>query len=132
MTEIIMDGEPLKVGDEVYCLIYGTGEVSKIKDSVFPINVQFDSGHVDSYTNDFKRTIKSLTRTLYWQKPNIAPPPKPKKNVKVYDWYVEWVIDSQHKNFVSRVNGLSEDDVRRMYPNDLIQKIDGTEREVEV
>lgn len=53
------------------------------------------------------------------------------KKVKVWDWYVEWVIDSQHKNFVSRVNGLTEDDAHRMYPNDLIQKIDGTEREVE-
>lgn len=131
MTEIMMDGEPLEVGDEVYCLIYGKGEVSKIRDNVFPITVQFDSGHADSYTNDFKRTIKSLTRALYWQKPEIIPPPKPKKKVKVYDWYVEWVIDSQHKNFVSRVNGLSEGELRDTYPKALIQKIDGTEREVE-
>lgn len=125
MTEIMMDGEPLEVGDEVYCLIYGKGEVSKIRDNVFPITVQFDSGHADSYTNDFKRTIKSLTRALYWQKPEIIPPPKPKKKVKVWDWVsycpngfpliIHRAMTEQH----AVESGLD------------VRKIDGTEREVE-
>lgn len=134
MTEIIMDGEPLKVGDEVYSLSFGKGKVYEIRTSsceTYPIRVLFSvTNH--SFNLDFANlSINKKTRDLYWQKPEIIPPPKPRKKVTVYDWYIEWKIDKMHKNGINRVYGLTEDEVRTRYPNDLIQKIDGTEREVE-
>lgn len=130
-NQIYMDGEPLEIGNEVYCMLHGVGKVESINnESIFPIEIAFPHGCC-TYTKNFRGLNNHKNRTLYWQRPEIIPPPKPRKKVTVYDWYIEWKIDKMHKNGINRVYGLTEDDVRRMYPNDLIQKIDGTEREVE-
>lgn len=127
MTDkILMDGEPLEVGDDVYCLLNGKGKVTDInKKGSFPIEVEFLCGR-STYTKNFKPWSRHENRTLYWQRPEIIPPPKLKKKVMVWDWFIKSGTSLGHHT------NESEDDMKRWYPNDLIQKIDGTEREVEV
>ena len=126
MTGIMMDGEPLEVGDDVYCLLNGKGKVASINEKItFSIVVSFSDGPY-TYSKKFKGWSHQKNRTLYWQKPEIIPPPKSKKKVKVWDWFIKsGACLGHHTN-------ESEDDMKRWYPNDLIQKIDGTEREIEV
>ena len=136
MTEqIMMDGKPLEVGDEVYCLLHGKGKVSNINKKVtFSIEVAFStfSNRYYSYTATFKGWTNHENRTLYWLKPEIIPPPRPKKKVKVWDWFVQW----DDSGLIDRVNGTTMKDLedraerRGMYYS-VVQKIEGTEREVE-
>ena len=133
MTDKIkMDGESLNVGDEVYCLLNGKGKVAGINKKVtFSIEVAFSHGYC-TYTKTFKGWTNHENRTLYWQKPEIVPPPKPKKKVKVWDWFVQW----DDSGLIDRVNGTTMKDLedraerRGMYYS-VVQKIEGTEREVE-
>ena len=125
---IMMDGEPLNVGDEVYCILTGDGVVDTIGgiEEKFPVLVNFN-GFVYKYTADFKSHEIHKNRVLYRQKPEIIPPPKRKKKVKVWDWFVEW-----KNGGTSRLYRITEDaDLLTVHAR-LAQKIDGTEREIEV
>lgn len=130
MTDkIMMDGEPLEVGDEVYSLKHGIGKITNIdtglRYSIYAYFVSVDTIHTfDSY---FKFQIPDETRDLYWQKPEITPPPKPKKNVKVWDWFVEF-----ENEIIARTNGKQPGFFEYRENIKTIQKIDGTEREVEI
>lgn len=130
MTEIMMDGEPMEVGNGVYCLRYGVGTVLDINKGSYPIVVAFSVGRA-SYTKDFKICNTNLTRDLYWQKPEIIPPPKPplpkpKKKVKVWDW-VSYCPDG-FPLLIHRA--MTEQTVLDSGLN--LKGIEGTEREIEV
>ena len=127
--KIMMDGEPLEVGDEVYSLIYGWV-------TIVEINHESESRPIIFTAENGLRTncLKSLTyhpqyknRDLYWQKPEIIPPPKRKKKVKVWDWFVEW-----DDGKISKVYMMSEGVNVLKHQVKTAQKIDGTEREIEV
>lgn len=69
-------------------------------------------------------------RTLYWDEIKITPPPKLKKK-KVWDWFVQW--EFQGSTRIDKLCATTEGLVRKTYTGAecIIQKIDGTEREVE-
>lgn len=127
MSDIMMDGSPLCEGDEVYCLHNGHGEVTGIDKGEYPIVIIFDNDTRASYTRDFKLHTTDLTRNLYWQKPEIIPPPKPKKKIKVWDWFVEMEDGS-----IIRINASSDYRQNVMWYVKTAQKIHGTEREIEI
>lgn len=81
MTDkIMMDGEPLEVGDPVYCLLRGEAVVCRFDESdTSEIIIKAPNGNEYCYTKDFRYAPYYVSRTLYWQKPEITPPPKPKK-----------------------------------------------------
>lgn len=132
MNKIMMDGEPLEVGDRVYCLLRGDGYVIKV-DKTHPrgrvihgVFGEYDFKYLEGGYPLLGGTFQS-TRTLYWQKPEITPPPKikPKKKIKVWDWFVEHAGGGLY-----RVNERTEKGMNISART--IQKIDGTEREIEV
>lgn len=127
MTEpIIMDGEPLEVGDRVWCLVNGWGKVEELNMGVstYQIDVNFN-GSLGSYTQDF-RFFKGTNRTLYWDEIKITPPSsKSKKNEKVWDWFAQNSLGT-----IWRINGVSKDVIESSTSIVFYQKIDGTEREV--
>lgn len=129
MTDkIMMDGEPLELGNEVYCLLNGKGKVANINKKVtLSIEVAFSDGYC-SYTNTFKGWTNHENRTLYWRKPEIIPPPKPKKKEKVWDWFIQ----KSGSGLCQKITQKTYQEVRvNHYDAVIIQKIDGTEREVE-
>lgn len=135
MTEqIIMDGEPLEVGDRVYSLIHGDGEINDINPCVHVkrIHIRFDSGSDYYYADDLTFLSSETDRSLYWQKPEIIPPPKikPKRKIKVWDWFVQW--EFQGSTRIDKLCATTEGLVRKTYTGAecIIQKIDGTEREI--
>lgn len=130
MEKIMMDGEPLEVGDRVYSVKHGWGRLYEIEDTqewCKPMWITFEINGRLGYTLDFKYYPHDEDRSLYWQKPEITPPPKikPKKKIKVADYFVEWpsgaITRANEVRNVGNLGGLL-----------FAQKIDGTEREIEV
>ena len=64
--------DEFRVGDAVYCVLYGKGEVTYISDdkSTYPIEVQLTNGEVIRYTLDGKYS-EDFRRTLFFSEPKI-------------------------------------------------------------
>lgn len=133
--QITMDGEPLEVGDKVWCLLRGWLKFDGVFRigvcAYFPLRFIDKNGEQVTYTQAFQNMAGS-NRTLYWDEIKITPPPKPKKKVKVWDWFVQWddsgVIERVNKTTMKDLEDRAE---RRSMYYSVVQKIDGTEREVE-
>lgn len=118
-----MDGSPLCEGDEVYDLCNGWGEVSDIDED--KIKIYFRK--MDSFLYYNLEAISGVDRKLYWGVPEYIPPPKPKKRIKVWDWFVEMEDGS-----IIRINASSDYRENVMWYVKTAQKIYGTEREIEI
>lgn len=68
-----------KVGQEVWCLLYGKGKVVKVYDTDdYPIKVEFDNADCQYYTRNGKYHV-DCNRTLFFSEPKIEAqefPPK--------------------------------------------------------
>ena len=69
----MLDNDPVEVGDKVYDLVFGTGEVSELKvDGRF--RVRFATGaHVYDRTGI---RVDANNRTLFWHNPVVTVPQK--------------------------------------------------------
>ena len=68
-----------KVGQEVWCLLYGKGKVVKVDNTdAYPITVEFDNVDCQCYTYDGKYHVY-CTRTLFFSKPKIEAQEFPSK-----------------------------------------------------
>ena len=71
----------IKVGDKVYSMAYGWGVVCHLwARGLYPLGIKFTSGK-DTYTLDGEQYLGEL-QTLFWDKPEFTPPPRPKRKVK--------------------------------------------------
>lgn len=61
-----------KVGDQVWCLVYGKGKVGDIvKDDLnYPMEVLFDSGNANWYTKEGRFSVEG-NHTLFFSEPKI-------------------------------------------------------------
>ena len=60
-----------KVGQEVWCLLYGKGEVVKVYDTDdYPIKVEFDNADSQYYTRNGTYHV-DCNRTLFFSEPKI-------------------------------------------------------------
>ncbi len=70
-----------KVGQEVWCLLYGKGKVVKVDNTdAYPITVEFDNVDCQCYTYDGKYHVY-CTRTLFFSEPKIEAQEFPSKYV---------------------------------------------------
>ena len=68
-----------KVGQTVWCLLYGKGKVVKVDNTdAYPITVEFDNVDCQCYTYDGKYHVY-CTRTLFFSKPKIEAQEFPSK-----------------------------------------------------
>ena len=90
---VYLDGIKINVGDKLYCLNNGWGEVEQTYDNKTFL-VIFNEG-------DYYKEKKSVytengcepgvaRRRLYWNIPEIIPPKPPKKKVKKYKYVIEY------------------------------------------
>ena len=66
--------DEFKVGDVVYDLLYGKGEVVEIlhKNNLYPVIVTFDVGAEDTFTHQGKRFAhQPCNRTIFFSEPKI-------------------------------------------------------------
>ena len=126
LEQIMMDGEPLEAGDKVYSLTYGWVIIKELQpeSTSRPILFETDEGLRTICLKSLTYHQKYKTRDLFWQKPEIVPPPKLKKK-KVWDWFAQNSLGNIYK-----LIGKSEKDMMDC-PRPIKQKIEGTEREVE-
>ncbi len=108
-----------QVGQEVWCIIFGKGEVIEIDgDLPYPLRVSFEHGEntEESYTMEGKGYIEAKNRTLFFSEPKIEaekfPPKKPfvpilKKGdvvfIKVGELYGEGTVRTIYKEIEDRV-----------------------------
>ena len=66
-----------KVGQKVWCLLYGEGRVDEVTrcKTTFPVSVEFHN-HRGHYTSDGRITV-SGNRVLFFSKPNITAETEP-------------------------------------------------------
>ena len=127
---IKLHGHEIRVGDEVFDFRYGKGIVTSITpDRNFPIHIDFNDIKDCSYKEDGREWPNTYT-TLHWPGVQIIPgnPPKRKQKVKVYDW----VIYKEDDGYLGPYLAKSTDDVRDTFPEYIIRKVEGTEREIEI
>jgi len=73
----------VKVGDKVYCLMNGEGEVISINKSAYPLRVSFEFESCKaSYTYEGREISRSKTPMLYWEKPEIIEKKRTRKVTK--------------------------------------------------
>ena len=127
---IMLDGREVKIGDKLYCLIYGWGVVVWDTYNGQYISVRNNIGTF-CYT-PVGEYLHGGNRTLYWNEVSITPPPPPKRKVK--KWH--WVAKVQSGGlFVTSGLYASEEEYHERYrlvsSDTFVQKIDSTEVEVE-
>lgn len=71
----------IKVGDRVYSVVRGWGEVVRIDNDAYPLAVMFDNRIYDCFSRAGCSFV-SQYQTLFWDDPHIIPPAKPKRKVK--------------------------------------------------
>jgi hypothetical protein len=60
--------DDFKVGDRVWCLVYGWGKITQIDYSEdYPITVKFDNFSVTYYTVDGKLSDSTKNRSLFFE-----------------------------------------------------------------
>lgn len=128
MTEqIMMDGEPLEVGDRIYSLLYGWVTIKELhhEQDLRPIVFENADGLRTLCLKSLTYHPKHQNRDLFWQKPEIIPPPKPKKKVKVWDWVIYNLVDEPSLVLSARTETDLKEKGYLSY-----KKVEGTEREV--
>jgi hypothetical protein len=89
-----------KVGQTVYCLIFGRGKVVRIDENCshsYPVAVNFEMPGIDShdfYTFDGKLR-KAGRRTLYFSEPKIIADELPKFEPKLIGKHICFEVDGQ-------------------------------------
>jgi len=72
-----MQNTQFKVGQTVWCLLYGKGKVVEINDKkTFPVQVAFDSGASDAYSK-LGQVIPGANRTLFHSEPQVIAATEP-------------------------------------------------------
>lgn len=63
--------DEFKVGDQVWCVLYGVGKVLHLWDNAdYCVSVEFDSGDNENYTPDGK-LYTCANRTLFFSEPKV-------------------------------------------------------------
>lgn len=83
--------ENAKVGDKVWCITSGWGEVRGIDFSkAYSIGVYFTSDEFKTYTVDGRYTEDDLNQTLFWDEVVFEAPSKPLPKLNVDDKVLVW------------------------------------------
>lgn len=84
--------ETAKVGDKVWCMRSGWGEIRGTDSSkAYPIAVYFTSDEFKTYTVDGQYDEEDLNQTLFWGEVVIDAPEKPMPDLKVDAKVLVWV-----------------------------------------
>lgn len=88
---ITLHGEEIRVGDRVWSIPLGWGEVTELDEnnSDYPICVKFEGGS-RLFTDDGKLYKKDENPILFWQPIEFEIPKKPKKKEKAWQWICKW------------------------------------------
>ena len=125
MTDkLMLDGREVKVGDRLYDLVFGWGEVKGITVSLV-IRFVHHAQAYDAWTGIPNLVGFPRNRTLYWDEPTITPKPIRRKVTK-WRWVVKGVCGGL---FVSDDFYSTAKDVEKAIPASAIQKIDSTAKE---
>lgn len=85
---ITLHGEEVKIGDRVWSILRGWGEVRNLVHEEwtnYPICVKFEADY-NWFTQDGKFRTGDTTPVLFWQPIEFEIPKKPKQKEKAWQW----------------------------------------------
>lgn len=92
-----MTFETAKIGDRVWSLTKGWGEIIRIDyDSVYPLSVKYDSGGIVTFTFGGYLFIDGAIQSLFWDEVVIEAPAKPLPDLQVDAKVVVWNHGQKH------------------------------------
>ena len=90
--------ETAKVGDKVWCMRFGWGEIRNTEASTaYPIAVYFPEDEFETYTAGGLHDEDDITQSLFWDEVVIEAPVKPMPALKVNAKVLVWMADSSNK-----------------------------------
>lgn len=110
---ITLHGEEVKVGDKVWDMRRGWGEVTGIDAewNNYPICVQWEEA-CEWFTEDGKEHIREETPTLFWQPIEFKIPKKPKQKEKAW----QWVYKTGDTYWLTSCHYVSKENVSEQIP----------------
>lgn len=78
--KVACDFKDAKVGDKLYSLLYGWVTVKKLLDRCIVCTID-SAGNTRDWKYDGRYMLVGDTQDLYWGKPEIIAPPKPRRKV---------------------------------------------------
>ena len=85
-----------KVGDKVWSILDGWGEIVKITNEDFPIKVKFKNGSFESFITDGSKYYNNINPTLFWDEVKFEIP-KLTNTDKCEDVKIEYPIYKRNK-----------------------------------
>ena len=98
--------ENAKIGDKVWSVGFGWGEVSSIVErDTYPIKVLFSGRNKTTYTLEGKQLANHVHQTLYWDEVVFKAPTKPLPALDVDTEVLVWMHPSEkHRRHFSHFN----------------------------
>lgn len=98
--------ENAKIGDEVFCEVYGDGNIVRLqKESTYPVVVEFSSEYRESYRLDGRICKEAIKPTLFYRKGterNLTERPAEEINLKEYVGKLILVRDANREDWEER------------------------------
>lgn len=110
-----LHGEEVKVGDRVWDMRRGWGEVGAIdaENTDHPICVRWVEDF-EWFTKEGKEYIEEETPTLFWQPIEFEIPKKPKQKPKEKAW--QWICKAGHKYWLTYSHYASKEEALEQNP----------------
>lgn len=109
-----LHGEEVSVGDPVWHVINGWGEVSALddKDTNYPILVHWE-GRDEWFTEDGKFHTENKTPVLFWQPSELERLKKPKQMEKAW----QWVCKTGDEYWLTSAHYTEGEEALEFFPN---------------
>ena len=92
--------EDAKVGDRVWCILYGWGTIANISSNIIrPLEVAFEHNNL-FYMRNGKCSEIDVNQSLFWDEVVITPPEKPLPKLEVDTKVLVW--DNRRRQHIKR------------------------------
>lgn len=111
---ITLHGDEVRVGDKVWHMSFGWGEVTELDSSDYPICVQFEGFKLDWFTEDGKIYAEDNIPILFWEPTELEIPKKPKKE-KAWQWICKTGVLGNRYFLTSDCFASKEEALEKLY-----------------